>query len=54
MSTIEDDDNKKRRDKYIDENDCKQQDYEWVFVRGKKNTSPKPKHPRTLTTVAHT
>ena len=36
MSTVEDDDNKKRIDKYIDENDCKQQDYERVFVRGKK------------------
>jgi hypothetical protein len=36
MSTIEDDDNKKRIDKYIDESDCKQQDYERVFVRGKK------------------
>ena len=36
MSTIEDDDNKKRIDKYIDENDCKQKDYERVFVRGKK------------------
>ena len=36
MSIIEDDDNKKRIDKYIDENDCKQKDYERVFVRGKK------------------
>ena len=38
MSTVEDDDNKKRIDKYIDENenDCKQKDYERVFVRGKK------------------
>ena len=36
MSIIEDDDNKKRIDKYIDESDCKQQDYERVFVRGKK------------------
>ena len=36
MSIIEDDDNKKRIDKYIDENDCKQKDYERIFVRGKK------------------
>ena len=36
MSTVEDDDNKKRIDKYIDETDCKQKDYERVFVRGKK------------------
>ena len=36
MSIIEDDDNRKRIDKYIDDNDCKQKDYERIFVRGKK------------------
>ena len=36
MSIIEDDDNKKRIDKYIDENECKQKDYERIFVRGEK------------------
>ncbi len=36
MSIIEDDDNRKRIDKYIDEHDCKQKDYERIFVRGKK------------------
>ena len=36
MSIIEDDDTKKRIAKSIDENDCKQKDYERVFVRGKK------------------
>ena len=36
MSTIEDDDNETRIDKFIDENDCQQKDYERVFVRGKK------------------
>ena len=36
MSIIEDDDNKTRIDKFIDESDCQQKDYERVFVRGKK------------------
>ena len=36
MSAIEDDANRKRIDKYIEENDCKQKDYEPVFVRSKR------------------
>ena len=36
MSTVENIDNKKRIDKYIEEHDCQQKDYEPVFVRGKK------------------
>ena len=36
MSAIEDDANRKRIDKYIEENGCKQKDYEPVFVRSKR------------------